>query len=300
LSENKGIRSMELPLFHLYGDPPDPRAFNFVHAETIPARCSLHHWRIPVHRHANLLQILVIERGGGEIQYEASAAVFSAPAVIVVPPTVAHGFRFQSSTGGWVVSFTEDVGRMFGNASGDTIACLKGPTMVPMVPIAEHEDIARLSELCACLNQESLLSREGFRIAMNSYLALIAIEVRRLVTCRDRSAASPNDAVIEKLLNLIESNFRSHRLLNFYAAKLAMTSDHLNKYVKRITGVTAGQMIRQRVLTEAKRLLVFSNQPINEIAYDLAYADPSHFVRCFRNDTGITPRTFRERAGRLT
>jgi AraC family transcriptional regulator, transcriptional activator of pobA len=290
---------MELPLFHLYGDPPDPHAFNFVHAESIPARCSLHHWRISVHRHANLLQILVIERGGGEIQYEGSAAAFSAPAVIVVPPTIAHGFRFQSSTGGWVVSFTEDVARMFSDASGDTIACLKRPAMDPVVSIAENEDIARLSELCACLNEEGLLTREGFRIAMNGYLALIAIEVRRLVTSRDRSAAHLNDAVIEKLLDLIECNFRSHRLLTFYAGKLAMTSDHLNKRVKRTTGVTAGQMIRQRVLTEAKRLLAFSDQPINEIAYDLAYADPSHFVRCFRKDTGVTPRTFRERAGRL-
>jgi AraC family transcriptional activator of pobA len=53
------------------------------------------------------------------------------------------------------------------------------------------------------------------------------------------------------------------------------------------------------VLTEAKRQLAFSNQPINEIAYDLAYADPSHFVRCFRRDTGLTPRIFRERAGEV-
>lgn len=120
------------------------------------------------------------------------------------------------------------------------------------------------------------------------------------MTSRAQSAAHLNDVVVEKLLNLIESNFRSQRLLNFYAEKLAMTSDHLNKQVKRITGLTAGRMIRQRVLTEAKRLLASSHQPINEIAYDLAYADPSHSVRCFRKDTGVTPRTFRERrAGQL-
>src|SRR3954467_2316074 len=65
-------RSMDLPLFHLYGDPPDPRAFNFVHAETIPARSSRFDWQIGIHRHCNLSQILVIERGGGEVQYEAS------------------------------------------------------------------------------------------------------------------------------------------------------------------------------------------------------------------------------------
>jgi AraC family transcriptional regulator, transcriptional activator of pobA len=290
---------MDLPLFHLYGEPADPRAYDFVHAETIPSRCSLHDWRICVHRHANLLQILVIERGGGEIQYEALTAAFSAPAIIVVPPTVAHGFRFQPSTGGWVVTFTEDVVRTFGDPSGETIARLKKLTMDPVVSVAENKDIARLSELCARLSEERLLSREGFHVAMNSYLALIAIEIRRLVVNRDLSSAHLNDAVVEKLFNLIESNFRDQRLLNYYAAKLAMTSDRLNKHVKRFTGITTGQLIRQRVLTEAKRQLAFSNQPINEIAYDLAYADPSHFVRAFRKDTGVTPRTFREKAGRL-
>jgi AraC family transcriptional regulator, transcriptional activator of pobA len=289
---------MDLPLFHLYGEPPDPRAFNFVHAETIPSRCLLHDWRIRVHRHANLLQILLVEHGGGELQYETSIAAFSAPAIIVVPPTMAHGFRFQSSTGGWVVSFTEDVARTFGDASGDTIARLKKLTMAPVISVAE-QDIAQLSGLCESLNEERRLSREGFHVAMNSYLALIAIKVRRLVMDRNLSAAHLNDVVIEELLSLIESNFRNRRLLNFYAAKLAMTSDGLNRHVKRITGVTVGQLIRRRVVTEAKRQLAFSNEPINEIAYDLAYADPSHFVRSFRKETGVTPRTFRETAGRL-
>ncbi|WP_340672717.1 helix-turn-helix domain-containing protein [Bradyrhizobium ottawaense] len=291
---------MKLPLFHLYGDPPDPRAFNFVHAETIASPCLLHDWIISVHRHANLLQILVIEQGSGEIQYEVSTAVFSAPAIIVVPPTVAHGFRFQSGTGGWVVTFTEDVARTFGEPLGDTIAAVKRLTIDPVISIGDIEKIARVSELCSYLNEERFLAREGFSIAMKSYLALIAIEVRRLVKSPALSAASHDDEVIDRLSNLIESNFRSHRALNFYAGKLAMSSDRLNKHVKRLTGMTVGQLIRQRVLTEAKRQLAFSNQLISEIAYDLAYADPSHFVRCFRRDAGVTPRAFREKADRLT
>ena len=76
-----------------------------------------------------------------------------------------------------------------------------------------------------------------------------------------------------------------------------MTSDRLNDHVKRATGVTAGHLIRQRVLTEAKRQLVFTGEPIHEIAYDLAFADPSHFTRFFRKQTGMTPQAFRERRG---
>jgi len=94
-----------------------------------------------------------------------------------------------------------------------------------------------------------------------------------------------------------KTDFRKERLLGFYADKLAMTPDRLNDIVKRATGVTAGHLIRQRVLTEAKRQLVFTSQPIHEIAYDLAFSDPSHFARFFRKQTGTTPHEFREGRG---
>jgi AraC-like DNA-binding protein len=48
------------------------------------------------------------------------------------------------------------------------------------------------------------------------------------------------------------------------------------------------------VLTEAKRALVFTGQPIHEVSYDLGFADPSHFARFFRKQTGTTPQEFRE------
>ena len=61
-----------LPLFHLYGDPPDDQAFDFIHVETIASRSSAHDWLIRAHRHRNLFQILLIERGGGEMTFEAA------------------------------------------------------------------------------------------------------------------------------------------------------------------------------------------------------------------------------------
>jgi len=78
-----------LPLFHLYGDPPDDQAFDFIHVETIASRSSIHDWTIRAHRHRNLFQILLIERGGGEMTAEAATLRFAAPAAILMPATVA-------------------------------------------------------------------------------------------------------------------------------------------------------------------------------------------------------------------
>ena len=76
-----------------------------------------------------------------------------------------------------------------------------------------------------------------------------------------------------------------------------MTIDRLNDHVKRAIGVSAGHLIRQRLMTEAKRLLVFTTQPIQDIAQELSFSDPSHFARIFRKHTGTTPRLFRGRQG---
>jgi AraC family transcriptional activator of pobA len=290
-----------LPLFHLYGDPPDDSAFDFIHVETIASRSALHDWTIRAHRHRNLFQLLLIEKGGGEMRFETSKVSFAAPAAILVPATAAHGFRFTPRvTDGWVVSFTEDVANAIGENSGDALARLNVVAADPLLPLATTAEVKRLAALCAELSDEASLAREGHRIAMRALLAMIAIEVVRLAASRARSGAVtlvPADARVEHLRRLIDGNFRKERLISFYAGQLAMTADRLNDHVKRATGVTAGHLIRQRVLTEAKRQLVFTNQPINEIAYDLAFSDPSHFTRFFRKQTGTTPQAFREGRG---
>ena len=196
-----------------------------------------------------------------------------------------------------------------GDRRGEALARLKALAGDPVVPLGEAER-ERLSALAGQLHEEGFLARAGYRIAMRGLLALMAVEVARLAAGRARAAAlaseasgqrglmlEPTGATVEALRKLVEEHFQKERQLAFYADKLAMTVDRLNDHVKRATGVTAGHLIRQRVLTEAKRQLVFTTQPIHEIAYDLAFSDPSHFARFFRKQTGSTPHEFRASRG---
>jgi AraC family transcriptional regulator, transcriptional activator of pobA len=169
-----------------------------------------------------------------------------------------------------------------------------------VVPLADESERGRIGTLAAELFDEYSLAREGYRLAMRGVLILIAVAVARLAASRLRSGSvtlQPADATVSQLRNLLDEFFRDERLLTFYAEKLGMTVDRLNDHVKRATGVTAGHLIRQRVLSEAKRQLVFTTQPIHDIAKELAFADPSHFARFFRKQTGTTPHEFREQRG---
>ncbi len=290
-----------LPLFHLYGDPPDDQAFDFIHVETVASRSAVHDWTIRAHRHRNLFQILLIESGGGEMTFEAARLPFSAPAAILVPAAIAHGFRFQPNvTQGWVLTFTEDAAVALADRASEAMSRLRVLAAHPIIPVTDDAERARLSALCAELFEESSLAREGYRVAMRGLLALIAVGVARLAASRARTGSvtlQPADTTVTRLRALVDEFFRSEHQLSFYAKKLGMTVDRLNDHVKRATGVTAGHLIRQRVLTEAKRQLVFTTQPIQEIAEELAFSDPSHFARFFRKHTGTTPHEFRDQRG---
>lgn len=290
-----------LPLFPLYGDQPNDEAADFIAIETIASRSSIHEWTIRAHRHRNLFQILLIEQGGGEMTFDTARLPFAAPAAIMVPSSVAHGFRFEPNvTDGWVISFTEDAAATFSDHAGEALARMRALAAEPVIPIGDDAERMRLSALCKALFEEGSLAREGYPLAMRGLLALIAVSVARLAASRARTGSvtlQPADATVAQLRALIDENFRTEHQLGFYAEKLAMSVDRLNDHVKRSAGVTAGHLIRQRVLTEAKRQLVFTTQPIHDISEELAFADPSHFARFFRKQTGTTPHEFRDQKG---
>ncbi len=290
-----------LPLFHLYGDPPDDPAFDFIHVDTIASRALIHDWTIRAHRHRNLFQILLVERGGGEMTLDLAKLPFAAPAAILVPAAIAHGFRFEPNvTDGWVVSFTEDAAGAIRERSSEALQRLRMLAANPIVPIGDTAEFARLSALYKELSEEHGLAREGYRLAMRGLLVLIAVGVARLAASRARSGSVtlyPADATVAQLRALVDEFFRKEHSLAFYAEKLSMTVDRLNDHVKRTTGVTAGHLIRQRVLTEAKRQLVFTTQSIRSIAAELTFTDASHFARFFRKQTGAAPHEFRDQRG---
>jgi AraC family transcriptional activator of pobA len=174
-------RIATLPLFHLYGDPPDDQAFDFVHAETISSRSLVHHWTISPHRHRNLFQILLCERGGGTLDLEADAIRFEAPAVIVLSPTVAHGFRFRpDETEGYVVSFTEDVAGALGENGSAALARLRSIATTPLVSFKRADDVKRLARLCRELLDETSFAREGYEVAARALLGGVYFPIELL------------------------------------------------------------------------------------------------------------------------
>ena len=91
----------------------------------------------------------------------------------------------------------------------------------------------------------------------------------------------------------VEEKFLTLHKVNDYADLLAVTPNHLNDTTKKVTGKTALELIQDRLLLEAKRLLLHTEQTAKEISYQLGYNDPSYFTRFFKAQTERTPDDFR-------
>ena len=150
--------------------------------------------------------------------------------------------------------------------------------------------------LFASLEHEFVWSAPGRRTAIKAYLELLAVAVRRLLEReRARPVSTARDAdTVMRFRELVEKHYRNHPPLDFYARKLGVTTARLNACCRVTTGKSSLALINDRLLTEAKRNLVYSDMTINEIGAGLGYTDPGYFNRFFSRNVGLSPGRFRD------
>lgn len=136
----------------------------------------------------------------------------------------------------------------------------------------------------------------GKELVLNSFTDLL-FECGHLGKVRDRGVAVPigrKEELVARFTLLARDRHLNERNLSFYSERLHVTTKHLSETVKELTGRTAGRLIDEMLLIEAKRLLDESDLGIAEIAYRLKFMDPASFSKFFARLEGISPRQYRK------
>lgn len=134
---------------------------------------------------------------------------------------------------------------------------------------------------------------EPSRAMLASLLNVFLLTVQRYVS-RNKSTPAPAQIVLYKrFYTLLAAELGNHHTVSYYADRLHVTPDHLNKLVKAVTGIPASAVIRQRLVLEAKQLLSFTDTSIAEVASALGWDDPAYFARVFKQEAKVTPLHFR-------
>lgn len=294
-------RSASVPAFYLYGEslqPPDER---LIHIETIAARSRLHDWIIRPHRHRDLHQVLLIERGRVEARLDARTALLRAPAVILVPPGAVHSFRFRPETVGVVVSFAATLAGELRAASPGLSEHFERCVAIALDRAALRQ--TDLRALAAMLLREFGRSAPGRRLALRGTLAALLANLQRLLPDASgniATAGSRDRELVARFREQVEQRFRQHAGLTEYAALLQTSESRLRRACLAVTGQSPVDLVHLRLLLEAERQLRYTSMPVTQVAYYLGFEDPAYFSRFFAHRMGMSPRVFRDRDARTT
>lgn len=272
--------------FNLFGEDRDLP--DVVHCETIAARSVLHDWTFPPHRHSRLHQVLLISRGGGRGTMEGQDVRLRPMAAINVPAGHVHGWEFTRGTQGWVVTIATEI-------LDEVIAPSEGLSRV-----LSQAAVLRATPALRRLMQEIFTEYDGRNFARAHVLkalsaALLGLVARQLAAQTSHAAGSAGDRLVDRFEALIDEHYREHWAVTRYAAALKVTPTHLSRLTRDAFGCPASHMIRDRLVREARRQLVYTNMPVSKVAYSLGFNDPAYFTRTFTVATGLSPSEFREK-----
>ena len=264
-----------------------------LHFEAINVRAKLHEWTIPAHQHVGLHQFQLLTQGSAMATLDGEPVALTAPAALMVAPGVVHGFVYErNSVGQQVTVPTATLQRLLGTASG-LDAPLRRSILVSTADMGS--ELAECEEVFSLLAREFARSRPGRAEALNAHALVLALWfLRRADTAQAQLRQQAlKDTLVQRYRSLLEQHFRQQQPVRFYADALGITADHLSRTCRATTGDGALELMHDRVVLEARRLLAYTRGSVIEVAHELGFDDPGHFSRFFSKTVGQSPSTYR-------
>lgn len=250
------------------------------------------------HRHV-FYHLVCFTGGGGSHSIDFTQFPVEGGQIYFMTPGQVHSWSFEGQPEGYVINFSEGFLRSFllnpnyldrfsffsGNAA-DSVVRLASPLREQVVAlmdsmVRQYRDHAE--------KDPDLLRTELLQLFL---LVQSGVESHRPAAT---AVVTQNQQLLTSLRHLLEQHYKTLRRPGEYAGLLYITPNHLNALCRDLLGRSAGEVIRDRVLLEAKRLLTNAGMTATEIAYELNFRDNSYFNRFFKKYEGVTPDEFRRK-----
>lgn len=283
--------ALQIRSYNLFGETDE--LADVLHVETIRSRSEQHDWELSPHRHARLHQVLFMASGGGSVELDGKAHDLPAPCFVNIPRGVVHGYQFAPETMGWVATLPSDLlDQSIRNGEG-----VRAPLDHACVQPLSQDLHAMAEALFREYHEQSFARAQMLRSLAGALTALVARYISEAEGGERHNFENP---IFSRFETLVEQHFRSRRPLADYAKDLAVSPTHLNRIVHQATGQSASHLVTERMLREARRMLLYTSLSAAQIAYELGFSDPAHFSRVFTKGTGMPPRKFRSQIGEIT
>ncbi|MEG0189264.1 AraC family transcriptional regulator [Algoriella sp.] len=248
-----------------------------------------------VHNH-NYYHLVYFTEGSGEHLIDFEKFPVKTGMMYFMKPGQVHQWYFKEKYDGFVVNFSSS----FFDWIGINSALLQKFSFLQSIKITDHvielnKDLQLIiSSLFEEIINENLLNDQFTNLKIGTQLLELFILIERHYFSESNTINDYKSVLLNNFQTLIDQNFKIKKLPKDYAEMLYVTPNHLNALCKDLGGISAGELIRSRVVLEAKRLLVNKELSVSEIAYELNFQDASYFVKFFKKYTNFTPEQFRK------
>jgi AraC family transcriptional activator of pobA len=251
------------------------------------------------HRHT-YYEILVFVEGAGTQMIDFEVQDLKPNSIHFISPGQVHALNRMKEAEGYVINFTKDFMLLNG---GDMSLLNDFPSFSKSNKHGlkiRAEDFTEILVIIKQMLNKKVGDSSLKESILAAYINLLLIKYKALFinSSEYKQTDESGKELIQRFNSLLEENFISDHSVTYYAEKLNFSPNYLSSLLKKLTGKTAGDLIQQRLLLEAKRMLLHSSTTIKEIAYVLNFNDPPYFTRFFKNNTGYTPETFRQETRR--
>ena len=129
---------------------------------------------------------------------------------------------------------------------------------------------------------------------LQSYLKQFIIHSVRVKKEYNTIEENKETKLFKDFSTLVEFNFTKLHSVTKYAERLGLSPKSLTKHFQKIGNQTPRDIIKKRILLEAKRKLIYTGNSVKEIAFDLGFNDPAYFTRFFTKSTSLSPLNFKK------
>jgi len=247
------------------------------------------------HRH-DYHELIWVRSGAGRHLIDGEPLPVRANTITVIGRGQVHVFDRGEELQGAVVRFGDEL--LHGAAEGGTPGCLLSGRGGRRVPVPEGE-VDQLESVIAALEREIRRPADQKTGELQRHLvSTILLWIERWYDAARVERRAADDAEVQlhrRFARLLERDFAHHHRAGYYADALRVPAPALSRALSQVTGRATKELVMERVMLEAARLLRFTDLTAQEIAQRVGYDDPLYFSRAFKRRYGEAPSAYRER-----
>ena len=244
------------------------------------------------HRH-NFYVLVFFTAGSGTHEVDFNRLEIQSGSVFVLQPGQMHHWDLSQDIDGFIVFYSKEIYNLyFGQKELSAYPFYATGNTSPEI-ILDADEVMDLKNYFSVLMNEVNGNQILKQDKIMNVLDIIHVELARKYVQNHIHEAHSYNIKVSNFGLLLEQNFKNEKTPFFYATQLHVSLKHLNRICKEILNKTTTQVITQRIILEAKRMLLEKRFSVNEIASELGYDDYSYFTRLFKKNTGMSPSIFR-------